>query len=154
MLINDSTVIGGLNSKVKKIIVPDGVTKIFSLAHTIKSACEEVSIPETVKDILPDAFCKCSFREDFYLKSFIYTFENALLIQNNTVIGVTNSDLEVYRIPEGVAEIGLRAFESAKKMKDIVLPASVKKIDPGVFIGCGMKYTRIFEIFRNLGNKS
>lgn len=47
-----------------------------------------------------------------------------------------NTKLETVVIPEGVTEIGMRAFADCFNLKSVILPKSLQKIDQSAFRGC------------------
>ena len=61
---------------------------------------------------------------------------DSLIIKDNTVIGCSETDILSLKIPEGVTAIGDNAFLDFKKLSEIQLPSTLKKIGDRAFEGC------------------
>ena len=68
--------------------------------------------------------------------------ENAAYIDGETICTKDGtfirlrSDVEEFHVKDGTKIIGQRAFECCDKLKKLVLPASIEKIQDYVFDGC------------------
>lgn len=135
----------------EKIIIPDGVTKIDSLAFGRYSTgkeenpcpnLKEVVLPETVREISDDAFCHCE------------TLEKINLPHRLKKIGKSAfhwcRSLEEIIIPDGISEIPAFAFAGCYSLKKIHIPESVKHIGLQAFHGCHPEKLIIPEKITNL----
>ena len=59
--------------------------------------------------------------------------------------------LESLELPEGLLEIGDYAFRGCKKLKNVVLPTSLKTIETGAFNNCGFKGIAVPKSVENIG---
>lgn len=61
---------------------------------------------------------------------------DSLIIKDNTVIGCSETDILSLKVPEGVTAIGDNAFLDFKKLSEVQLPSTLKKIGDRAFEGC------------------
>ena len=61
---------------------------------------------------------------------------DSLIIKDNTVIACSETDILSLKIPEGVTAISDNAFLNFKRLSEIQLPSSLKKIGDRAFEGC------------------
>ena len=61
---------------------------------------------------------------------------DSLIIKDNTVIACSETDILSLKIPEGVTAISDNAFFNFKRLSEIQLPSSLKKIGDRAFEGC------------------
>lgn len=138
---------------------PDG----YAIAHYTCSGCTnltDVNIPESISIIHEGAFADCGFTEfnmpsgvkfvgedvfegcnisrfnitDMSAWCSIYFHENPLQYADGLFLnGVLVTD---FVAPEGVKEIGIRAFSGYKALKSITLPSTVTKIGKSAFENC------------------
>lgn len=59
-----------------------------------------------------------------------------LIIKDNTVIGCSETDILSVKVPEGVTAIGDNAFLGFKRLSEIQLPSTLKKIGDKAFQDC------------------
>lgn len=57
-------------------------------------------------------------------------------ILNGVLVSINNKDIEEYTVPDGVTEIGDRAFEGCDRLKSVILSPSVETIGWYSFAGC------------------
>lgn len=157
-VIDDSVFYGC--SKLTEIIIPEGVKKICRNAFGGCSELLKVSIPSSVTEIEAGAFSKCPKIEEIKVNAGnkIYIVANNCIIDKTTktlVIGwktsVIPSDGSVETIgneafagsgitnlviPDGITEIGERAFIGCTELLSLEMPISVKKIRAFAFMGC------------------
>jgi hypothetical protein len=78
-----------------------------------------------------------------------------LRIENNIVVGVTDTSIISVTIPKTVVEIADRAFINCTSLSSVTIPDSVKKIGKGAFEGCtNLTSLTIPFIGRSLTNRS
>lgn len=122
-------VLFGCYGNSENIIIPDSVEKIESnffgcnkmSAKNIKS----VVIPESVKTIESGAFGGFFGLAD----------DNGFVIIRNVLYSYCGKSTEVI-VPEGIVEIGKRAFFDNKKIVSITLPKNLSIIGEQAFCGC------------------
>ncbi len=137
----------------KKVTLPDTLTKIDKYAFISCENLKEAVIPASVKYIGNGAFWGCKLKDvvlppepDFIAKDAFTGCTLAAKISRKT----SNPDFEMdgdtlrkYRgkavnvvIPDGVAAIKAKAFKGKKKIESVVISASVKAIASSAFEGC------------------
>lgn len=62
--------------------------------------------------------------------------------------------LESLELPEGLLEIGSYAFNGCQKLKNVVLPSSLKTIESGAFKRCGFKGIDVPESVESIGSSA
>ncbi len=62
--------------------------------------------------------------------------ESALIVSDGVVISFTDPDAAECIVPEGVIEVGSKAFAGHKKLERVVLPGSIVTIGYGAFQNC------------------
>lgn len=126
------TVIGSYSfeySKIRKLIIPEGVTAIKRGAFKDCKKLEDIVFPESIISIefpfdgVPSPWLK-NKRE-----------ENPFVIVNNILIDGANCFGEV-NIPEEVTIIGAYAFSSNTKITSIKLPDNLTAIESCAFMNC------------------
>ncbi|MGN0605273.1 MAG: leucine-rich repeat protein [Oscillospiraceae bacterium] len=109
-------------SLLKSIDIPDNVSIIVGLSG---SGLEEIIIPDSVTEIVEQAFMDCTNLKKAVLPKDIKTIEQW------TFKGC--SSLTDIIIPESVETIGFSAFRDCASLKEITIPANVKEIDDRAF---------------------
>ncbi len=158
------------NSKIKKIIIGESVTKIGGAAF---SKCENLN--EVIIEGNKVAFDRSVFSGCSSLKSFVMPEENTAVSTNmftncenlesvvlHSKITIINhsafsgcSRLSEISLPESVTSIGRYAFKNCASLKSINIPSQVTKIDFGVFSNCSdLKEIVIGEKVKNVENDS
>lgn len=110
----------------KRISIPERVTRIMNNAFNNCSQLESVSILGDINSIGDYAFYNCSVL-------------NIDVPESCTTIGeyaFSYTGLTHVTIPDGTREIKRCAFMGCPKLESVQLPSSVTKIDIGAFIGC------------------
>ena len=119
------------NSRLKTVIIPEGVTKISKDAFNTCANLVEVRLPESVLTIEDYAFQNCANLRKVNIPSQITSIPGWCF--NGTAI-------EEIVIPEGVTYIGDSAFDSCKNLTNIIIPDSVTYIRYSAFANCtGLK---------------
>lgn len=136
-------------SKIKSVVVPEGVTKIGYSAFTSCRQLREISLPETLVTIENSAFYGCFFLDNVVIPDSIteiaeYTFseceklKNVTLSKNLKTIGLSAfsvSGLENVDIPQSVTSIMDGAF-AGTNLKKVVIPYGIKSINHSTFANC------------------
>lgn len=148
----------------KNTVIPDGVTAI-AFGAFYNTAIKEVTIPNSVTKIYPQAFALCTELESVRIGSgadvsFAYDFNaifnsceklhtieideaNPLFDSRNNCNAIVNTATNTLvfgcngtKIPEGVTSIAPVAFYYCPDMKELAIPASVTSIWSSSFSGC------------------
>lgn len=124
-------------TKMKTIILPEGVTEIGDRAFTNCESLEELSLPASLKKLGFNSFVACTGITKLSVASGNSAFraENNCLISasdNRLILGAANAG----RIPDGVIIIDNHSFAGIERLEKIIIPASVKTIGAGAFMNC------------------
>lgn len=121
--------------------IPSSVKKVASSAFYENNALEAIHIPAGVTGIQSNAFLcaknlkkiKVSAGNKYYcdVKGVLYNKEK-------TVLAALPAALEesLFRIPDGVVEIGENAVVDYRRLVEATIPSSVRKIGSNSFYGC------------------
>ena len=124
---------------------------IETKTNTLVAGCQKTVIPNSVTDLLRNAFEGCSELTSitipnsvtsigFYTFKSCYKLKSIKLPEDLTSIGYSVFDgcykLESITIPESVTSIGAYAFYSCESLTDIVIPKNVTSMGEGMFSKC------------------
>ena len=113
-------------SNLEEILLCDGVESIGRNAFTDCKKLKQIQLPASAKEIDGWAFYGSGLTQP------VYSPDGKVLIYYPQM----SSNAE-YSVPEGVEEIGVRAFNDVKQLKKVLLPRSLKRIRTMAFIECG-----------------
>ena len=146
-------------SKIKSVVIEDGVTRIGSCAFMNCSSLTDVNIPNSVKSIGSDAFYACSSLKKINIPNSVTSiganafFECTSLVEVNIQDGIVTiaesafancSSLAHVNIPNSVTSIGEDAFISCTSLTEIIIPDAVTSIGDGAFANCdNLEYVKI-----------
>ncbi len=139
----------------KKIVIPEGVTKIGADAFRENFGLTTIVLPSTLTVIGANAFISCSALTDIVIP------ENVTFIGDKAFSGC--SALTSIVIPDKVTYIGSGAFRGCSQLKNIVIPSSATEIGDGAFEYCnaltaiyakgdGKQIERLEELTGNLAS--
>ena len=138
------------NSKVKKIVIENGVTSIGEWAF-YSSGLNSVTIPDSVTSIGSHAFYDCSSLTSITIPNSVTSIGEGAFHYCSSLTSITIPDsvtnIEDYAfykcssltsitIPDSVTSIGYKAFENCSSLTSITIPKSVTSIGSGVFHNC------------------
>ena len=139
------------NSKVKKVVIEDGVTSIGKYAFWYCSNLTSITIPDGVTSIGRSAFNNCHSLTSITIPESVtniedYAFEWCSSLSNVTIpnsitsIGKYTfkncSSLTSITIPDSVTSIGSNAFSYCSSLTSITIPDSVTSIGEYAFYDC------------------
>lgn len=127
-------------SSLAEITIPEGVTDIGMYAFSGCSALGTVRIPASVTGLDPLAFLGAK------LSGFDVADENTKYSSADGVLFDKSGERLIafpggyrqtaYQVPDGVTEIGDKAFFNCTALREVTLPGSVRSIGENAFFGC------------------
>ena len=108
-------------SKIKKLIIKEGITTTQKLRLGLFSNLKEINLPNSLVEI-----AACSFMSNRKLQKIIFG-KKTKIIGTNAFSGCTS--LTNIELPETVEQIQDGAFSECSRLKRIVLPKNLKEID-------------------------
>ena len=115
-------------SRVKEIIVPEGVIEIGYDAFSEMEYLKTVTLPSTLTSL-----GSCAFYGNYRLES-VNLPAGLKEIQGGTFSNC--SALREVNIPSSISIIGQAAFDNCSSIPEIVLPSALTRIDDSAFHGC------------------
>lgn len=137
-------------SKIKKVEIEEGVTRIGEYAFYQCLYFTSIEIPETVTSIGKSAFSSCQSLTSVKIPEGVTSIEYSTFNNCQDLVSVEIPDtvtkigiaafestaLTSVKIPDGVTEIGGEAFAFCENLASANIPASVTFIGSGAFNGC------------------
>ena len=147
--------------KSKVVVVPEGIEELESSAFWDNQFIEKIILPNSLKNLGGDTFYNCKnlrsvnipanvenmgnnpfagcplITIENYSKNYLY--ENGALYTRDkkTLIYCSiKGNNDTFIVPEGVAFIGKHTFYLCDRLKKIVLPKSLEKMENNPFSGC------------------
>ena len=123
-------------SSLTEVIISNSVTSIGHEAFRDCGALTKIDIPNSVTSIGTAAFQSCISLADVNLPNGIETIEGDVFLWCGSLTHIT--------IPNSVTSIGTAAFAECTSLEEIIIPDSVTYIGIGAFSNCdNMKYVKI-----------
>ncbi len=141
----------GLASRIKAVVICDGVTTIGDYAFNSCDAIETVDIPDSVTEIGKRAFANCSSLRSIELPATVdrvgeylcykcTSLESAVFCANKGVLDDCSfymcERLKVVRILDGCKSIEESVFYECKRLEKVYIPFSITAIHYRTFDGC------------------
>ncbi len=101
-----------------------GVTEIPADCFIYQTNLKTVSLPDDITSIGSDAFCLCPLQVD----GGKLVLPSQLKTVGPRAFSCSDSNITSVAFPEGLEEIGESAFAGISKIKEVTLPASLKKL--------------------------
>lgn len=117
------------------MVFSDTITKLNDGAFSY-TALTSITIPKSVKLIGDNAFLGCAYLKEFRGK--FASEDSRCLVNGRTLKRFAPAGLSEYTIPNNIATIGERAFESCKILSHVVIPNAVVQIGRAAFCNCGL----------------
>ncbi len=111
----------------EEVILEEGLLSMESGVFTGCKALRSVRIPDSVKDVRGWDFCHSEVKEPVLSAS-----GDRLIYCPKEAAG------SVYRVPDGVKEIGVQAFMDLEDLKKVELPEGLQVIRSHAFFSCGI----------------
>ena len=116
------------NSKIKKIVINSGITRIGDNAFCCLPNVTSVSIPGTVVSIGQAAFCDDSSLDNVTIPNSVTTIEQSAFQRCRALSRIT--------LPSNLKILEGGCFENCAKLANIELPNSITEIDAWTFAYC------------------
>ena len=147
----NTLIVGGINT-----IIPNSIKKIGNGAFSGRSRLKNIVIPNSITEIGSSAFDNCSDLTSIVVEKGNRNYDsrnncNAIIetSTNTLIVGSNNT-----KIPNSVQKIGYGAFSGRSRLKNIVIPISVKDIGDA-FQGCnGLESIIVEEGNRNYDSRN
>ena len=126
--------------KLSNIVIPNSVEKIWQFAF-FKTDIEEINIPKNTKEIMSSSFSLCTKLKNINVEegNENFQFENGILFnktkEDMIIILESAIDGTTFKIPKTVTSLKEGQISSFENITSIEIPASVKTIETGFFIG-------------------
>jgi len=124
---------------VKDMKIPPEVTRIGNSAFRGCCSITKVTIPKRVKEICPGAFGDCGNLVKFEVDAanrYYKSVDGLLLTKDGSTLVSVPGGLDNVKIPNGVLNIGDRAFAGCKKLSKLTIPDGVTNIGYRAFRDC------------------
>ena len=166
------------DSKIKSVVIEDGITRIGAYSFYMFTSLTEVNIPNTITSIGREAFSNCTVLKKIDIPNSVtsigaYAFWHCgSLAEVNIPDDIETIDEGVFcecsslahiDIPNSVTSIGRFAFGYCSSLTEIIIPDSVTSIGECAFGWCdNLKYVKIgkgvtviddFAFFNDYTNK-
>ena len=117
------------------INIPDGVTNIGDGAFSGCKSLTKITIPSSVVNMNGNPFL--GWNGDLHNESKAFVYERQVLFNiDKTTLIAYRSKKTSYNIPNGVTNIGDKAFYGCESLTSIKIPKSVSNIGSYAFSGC------------------
>ena len=115
-------------TKIKAIIVEEGITTIGNASFCDCSNATQLSLPDSLKEVGTYAFYRCAKLDPIVIPNGVTTLKS----------GAFNGckSLKTVAIPESMTGTGDHSFTSCTSLKSVTIPDTVTKIDYASFWGC------------------
>ena len=135
----------------KKVVIPNSVTRIGSGAFGSQEALTDITIPRGLKELGDWVFMGCKSLASVHIPYGVTqirfgVFRDCAALSEITIpASVTRIDyhafqgctsLQTVEIPDGVTHIGDNAFEGCQHLASVTIPSTVQTIGKEAFKGC------------------
>lgn len=120
--------LGLQNFPARSLIIGEGVGRIGRYAFRGGAWIEEVSLPESLREVDDAAFSSCKSVREVRIPEGVRRIGASAFSYDRGMEKVT--------IPDGTGEIGMYAFSGCAALTHVSLPGSLEVIEYGVFLNC------------------
>ncbi len=129
------------NINTSSLVVSEGTKTISNDSFCNWKILNNVSLPSTLTKISPDAFVGCDSLQTFNFpkgSQYFVVCDGVLFSSDKKILIAFPPALKIekYEIPEGTSVIAERAFKQNSYLEEIVIPASVVRIQDFAFENC------------------
>lgn len=117
------------NSAIKSIVIPEKVTMLGAVTFSACYGLESVALPDNLTFLANTLFQSCR-------SLLTVNLPKALTVIGDEVFSGCTAWDEPLVIPEGVSDIGYKAFSSCNSIPSVVLPEGLKTIGAEAFWNC------------------
>ena len=141
---NPSGGLASLNSIVKKVDIPYGISYIVTGAFENCTSLASINIPDSVTSIRERAFYNCSSLTSVNIPNGVPRIEDSTFWQCTSLTSIN--------IPDSVTSIGSMAFINCKSLESITIGNGVKSIGSQAIQGCAIKSINIPDSVTSIGS--
>lgn len=126
-------------TKLTELIIPEGVNTIGGNAFMCNYFLKSVALPSTLSTIDTNPFYYCAIEEIIFENNDYFKLSGGALFTKDgktLILYPVGSENKSYTVPVGTENIGFGAFQNAKNLNSVLLPASLKTICESAFEGC------------------
>lgn len=131
------------STKIKNIVIPDGVIEIEKYAFNNATELESVTFGKNVKSIDSSAFEECGKLAALSLPSSLESIGSRAFAACKQITSVT--------LPSSLESIGFAAFIDCSALTTVTIPSGIKKVEYSVFKNTNVAYTEYDNAYY-LGN--
>ena len=129
------------NNSISSLAISEGTKTIVKNSFNGWEMLKNVRLPSTLEEIAPETFVGCSSLQSFVFPEGSEHFmvcDGVLFSSDKTILIAFPPGLRIekYEIPRGTTLIAERAFKQNPYIKEIVIPASVVRIQDFAFENC------------------
>ena len=138
------------NTKIQRLIIPDGVKKIGQYAFHYCAMLTNISMPAGLKTIERGLFEGCASLREISLPEGLTAIHDgafeqsgiAQIVLPDSVTEIGSSafaeckELQRFTVPDGIRTLPYGVFKFCSQLKCVSLPAGLTKIDERAFQGC------------------
>lgn len=132
---------GDTNNTTSSLAVSEGTKAIAKDSFNGWGLLKNVRLPSTLEELAPEAFVGCRSLQSFDFPEGSEHFvicDNVLFSQDKSILIAFPPGLRIekYEIPQGTTLVAERAFKQNPYIEEIVIPASVVRIQDYAFENC------------------